>query len=84
MQVNKHFMQMVLDHYTNKVSEKFQFSPPSPATFARAEAFLSQYQQLKISQETHPAWGLALKLIADQRTACYAVTLDEQAIVELV
>lgn len=75
---------MVLDHYTNKVSEKFQFSLPTPANFVRAQEFLAQYQRAKMIQETHPAWGLAIKLIADPRTACYVVVLDEQALVEIV
>lgn len=77
-------MQLVLNHYTNVVSEKFQFIPMTHATLVQAETFLKHYQLQVMQRETHPAWGVALKIVADPTLMCYTVTLDEQANIVLV
>lgn len=83
-QMSRHLVNKVLDHYRDAVLQKFPTRVLTSAAIVEMENYLTLYQRHMMNRETHPAWGLALKLIFDARRGLIDVTLDEQAEVELV
>ncbi len=77
-------MSMVLEHYDNVVFEKFKYAHATPVLLAAAQQYLHQYQMQKMRQETSPAWGAAIRVVAEPHKGWYGVVLDEQAKVIIV